>query len=93
MLKDFGQLKPGDTVIQNGANSACGQSVIQLCRAWGIHSINVVRDRPEIDQLKESLKELGASHVLTEEELRYEHTCTYCFIPQLCKTLSHSLSS
>lgn len=32
MLRDFADLKPGDVVIQNGANSACGQYVIQICR-------------------------------------------------------------
>ena len=36
---------PGDTVIQNGANSAVGQAVIQLAAAWGINTINIIRDR------------------------------------------------
>ncbi|XP_058054959.1 enoyl-[acyl-carrier-protein] reductase, mitochondrial [Anopheles bellator] len=70
MLKDFVSLQPGDTVIQNGANSACGQVIIQLCRAWGIECVGIVRDRPEFGQLKAYLKELGASEILTEEELR-----------------------
>ncbi|XP_058831760.1 enoyl-[acyl-carrier-protein] reductase, mitochondrial [Topomyia yanbarensis] len=70
MLKDFVPLKPGDSVIQNGANSACGQAIIQLCRAWGIHCVGVVRDRPEINQLRDYLKDLGAVEILTEEELR-----------------------
>lgn len=70
MLKDFVSLKPGDVVIQNGANSACGQYVIQLCNAWNLISVNVVRNRPNIDELKDFLTKLGASHVLTEEELR-----------------------
>jgi len=70
MLKDFTDLKPGNTVIQNGANSACGQNVIQICRAWGIHTVNIVRDRPNISELKQYLSKLGATHVLTEEELR-----------------------
>ena len=30
MLKDFVALKSGDVVIQNGANSAVGQAVIQV---------------------------------------------------------------
>ncbi|XP_058115780.1 enoyl-[acyl-carrier-protein] reductase, mitochondrial-like [Anopheles ziemanni] len=70
MLKDFVSLKPGDTVIQNGANSACGQAIIQLCRAWKIECIGIVRDRPEFSQLKDYLKGLGAAEILTEEELR-----------------------
>lgn len=52
MLKDFVALKPGDTVIQNGANSAVGQLVIQLCKIWGIKTVNIVRDRPDIENLK-----------------------------------------
>ncbi|XP_055902100.1 enoyl-[acyl-carrier-protein] reductase, mitochondrial [Eupeodes corollae] len=70
MLKDFVQLKPGDTIIQNGANSAVGQAVHQLCKAWNIASVGVVRNRPEIDDLKKYLKSLGATEVLTEDEIR-----------------------
>ncbi|XP_055855544.1 enoyl-[acyl-carrier-protein] reductase, mitochondrial [Episyrphus balteatus] len=70
MLKDFVQINPGDTVIQNGANSAVGQAVHQLCKAWNISSVGVVRNRPDIDNLKEYLKCLGATEVLTEEEIR-----------------------
>ncbi|XP_055593210.1 enoyl-[acyl-carrier-protein] reductase, mitochondrial [Uranotaenia lowii] len=70
MLKDFVALKPGDTVIQNGANSACGQAVIQLCRAWEVNCIGIVRNRPQIDELRKFLTDLGAAEILTEEELR-----------------------
>lgn len=52
MLKDFVTLKTGDTVIQNGGNSAVGQLVIQLSKAWGYKTISVVRDRPDINSLK-----------------------------------------
>lgn len=67
MLKDFVCLHEGDCVIQNGANSAVGQAVIQLAREWGFKTINVVRNRPDIDQLTGYLKSLGATHVVTEE--------------------------
>ncbi|KAK9883105.1 hypothetical protein WA026_001304 [Henosepilachna vigintioctopunctata] len=70
MLKDFEKLKPGDTVIQNGANSACGQSIIQICRAWGLRTVNVVRNRDNLDELVAFLKGLGATHILTEDSLR-----------------------
>lgn len=69
MLKDFVTLEKGDVIIQNGANSACGQSVIQLAKAWGLVSVNVVRNRPDIDNLRNQLTNLGADHVLTEEEV------------------------
>lgn len=67
MLKDFVCLHEGDCVIQNGANSAVGQAVIQLAKEWGYQTINVVRNRPDLDQLTEYLKSLGATHVVTEE--------------------------
>ncbi|KAJ9584395.1 hypothetical protein L9F63_021264 [Diploptera punctata] len=70
MLQDFVQLSSGDTIMQNGANSAAGQYVIQLCRVWGINSVNVVRNRDNIEELKCYLADLGATHVLIEEELR-----------------------
>lgn len=70
MLKDFVSLKSGDTVIQNGANSACGQIVFQLCKEWGVNCVGIVRDRPELYKLVEYLKGLGATEVLTEQELR-----------------------
>lgn len=52
MLKDFVPLKSGDTVIQNGGNSAVGQLIIQLCKVWNFKSVSVVRDRPNIQELK-----------------------------------------
>ncbi|XP_062254829.1 enoyl-[acyl-carrier-protein] reductase, mitochondrial isoform X1 [Platichthys flesus] len=44
MLSDFEDLKPGDTVIQNAANSGVGQAVIQIAASRGVNTINVVRD-------------------------------------------------
>lgn len=70
MLKDFVPLGTGDVVIQNGANSAVGQAVIQIAAALGLRTINVVRDRPEISELKQRLKDIGATVVVTEGELR-----------------------
>ncbi|XP_038614041.1 enoyl-[acyl-carrier-protein] reductase, mitochondrial [Tachyglossus aculeatus] len=70
MLTDFEDLQPGDTVIQNGANSGVGQAVIQIAAARGLRTVNVVRDRPNIQELVDRLKALGADHVVTEERLR-----------------------
>ncbi|XP_061415998.1 enoyl-[acyl-carrier-protein] reductase, mitochondrial-like isoform X1 [Lethenteron reissneri] len=70
MLHDFTPLKPGDVVIQNGANSAVGQAVIQIAASMGVTTVNIVRDRPELGKLVEKLKAMGADFVLTEEELR-----------------------
>ncbi|KAF8758001.1 Zinc-binding dehydrogenase [Rhizoctonia solani] len=72
MLSDFRALEEGDYVIQNGANSAVGQAVIQIAAARKLKTINVVRDRPNIDELKQYLTSLGATHVITEQELSNE---------------------
>ena len=60
----------GDTVLQNGANSAVGLNVIQLAKEWNLNTINVIRKRPDLDSLKSRLQKLGATHVVTDEELR-----------------------
>uniref|UniRef100_A0A2P2HWQ7 Enoyl-[acyl-carrier-protein] reductase, mitochondrial n=1 Tax=Hirondellea gigas TaxID=1518452 RepID=A0A2P2HWQ7_9CRUS len=70
MLKDFVKLEKGDLVIQNAGNSGVGRAVIQLCAHYGYKSINVVRDRPAIAELKKELMDMGATMVLTERELR-----------------------
>ncbi|XP_040612423.1 enoyl-[acyl-carrier-protein] reductase, mitochondrial isoform X2 [Mesocricetus auratus] len=64
----------GDSVIQNASNSGVGQAVIQIASALRLKTINVVRDRPDIQKLRNKLKDLGADYVLTEEELRMPET-------------------
>ena len=59
----------GDWFIQNGANSGVGRAAIQLGREWGLKSINVIRQRPGCEDLKKELEVLGATKVVTEEEL------------------------
>ena len=44
LLADFTQLQPGDFLMQNDASSAVGMAVIQLCKARGIKTINIVKD-------------------------------------------------
>lgn len=69
MIKDFADMKNGDTLIQNGANSAVGVYAVQLAKLWGIKTINVIRDRPNKDEIIQELKNYGADVVLTEEEV------------------------
>ena len=45
LLHDYVDLKPGDWVIQNAANSAAGRAVIQIARELGYKTVNVVRAR------------------------------------------------
>ncbi|KAM7247726.1 hypothetical protein CapIbe_001679, partial [Capra ibex] len=70
MLVDFERLQPGDSIIQNASNSGVGQAVIQIAAALGLRTINVLRDRPDLQKLTDRLKNLGADHVVTEEGLR-----------------------
>lgn len=72
MLKDFVTLKPGDLVVQNGGNSNVGRAVIQLCKAWGVRTVSVVRNRPNIDELIKDLKSIGADEVFIEEDMKKE---------------------
>ena len=56
LLNDFVELKPGDWIIQNVANSAVGRLVIRLALALGVRTANVVRR----DTLFDELKTIGA---------------------------------
>ncbi len=64
MLSDFVDLRGGDWVIQNVANSAVGRLLIVLAHQRGLRTVNVVR-RPE---LAAELKALGADIVVVDGE-------------------------
>jgi trans-2-enoyl-CoA reductase len=71
MIHDFVSLRPGDWLIQNAANSAAGQCVIQIARELGFKTVNVVRRA----ELVEELRTLGGDVVLVDgENLRDEVT-------------------
>lgn len=72
MLKDFVVLKEGDWFIQNGANSGVGRTAIQFAKMWGLNNIAVIRDKggEKTENLKKELLDLGATHVVTDQELR-----------------------
>jgi NADPH:quinone reductase-like Zn-dependent oxidoreductase len=52
MLTDLVDLKPGDWVLQNVANSAVGRLLIRLARARGLRTLNVVRREALFGELK-----------------------------------------
>lgn len=62
MLSDFVDLKGGEWVIQNVANSAVGRLAIVLAHQRGLRTVNIVR-RPE---LADELRQLGADLVLVD---------------------------
>jgi trans-2-enoyl-CoA reductase len=73
MLTSFVELKPNDTVIQNGANGGVGQAVIQLGNLMNVNVVNVVRRRHDSDDennMLNQMKDLGARYIFHEDELR-----------------------
>jgi len=62
LLEDHVDLKPGDWVIQDVANSAVGRHLIVLAKARGVKTINVVRR----DDVAAELRGLGADVVLKD---------------------------
>lgn len=62
MLTQYVELKRGDWVIQNAANSGVGVDLIRLAHADGIRSVNVVRRAALVD----ALKRLGADVVVVD---------------------------
>jgi mitochondrial enoyl-[acyl-carrier protein] reductase / trans-2-enoyl-CoA reductase len=59
MLEEFTALEEGDVVVQNGANSAVGRAVIEVARSRGIKTVNIIRDRPDLEKMKAALLDLG----------------------------------
>lgn len=67
LSQDFETLTAGDVVIQNGANSAVGKCVIQLAKARGIRTINVVgSDVADYDVVNDHLKGIGGDIVCVD---------------------------
>ena len=69
LLHDYVDLKSGDWLIQNAANSAAGRAVIQIARDLGYKTVDVVRREELIDELRAE----GGDVVLVDgENLREE---------------------
>ncbi len=69
LLHDYVDLKNGDWLIQNAANSAAGRAVIQIAHDLGYKTFNVVRR----DELIDELRAEGGDVVLVDgENLREE---------------------
>jgi trans-2-enoyl-CoA reductase len=69
LLHDYVDLKGGDWLIQNAANSAAGRAVIQIAHDLGYKTVNVVRREELIDELRAE----GGDVVLVDgEKLRDE---------------------
>ena len=62
MLQNFVDLAPGDWIVQSASNSAVGEYVIQIAKARGLRTINIVRR----ESLAAQLKALGAAAVVMD---------------------------
>src|SRR6266568_6645916 len=69
LLHDYVDLKKGDWLIQNAANSAAGRAVIQIARELGYKTVNVVRRDELIDELR---AEGGDAVIVDGGNLRHE---------------------
>jgi len=67
LLHGYMELKSGDWVIQNAANSAAGRAVIQIAHAFGYKTVNVVRREGLVEELR---SEGGDVVLLDDENLR-----------------------
>jgi NADPH:quinone reductase-like Zn-dependent oxidoreductase len=62
LLSEYVNLKPGDWVVQNSANSGVGRWVIAFAKTRGLKTVNIVR-RPE---LVTELKAIGGDIVVVD---------------------------
>jgi NADPH:quinone reductase-like Zn-dependent oxidoreductase len=62
LLSEYVDLKPGEWVVQNSANSSVGRWVIAFAKARGLKTVNIVR-RPE---LVAELKAIGGDVVVVD---------------------------
>ena len=64
LLDEASDLKPGDWVVQNAANSGVGRSLIAIAKARGIKTINLVRRAELIPELQA----IGGDLVVVDED-------------------------
>lgn len=62
LLTEFVDLQPGDWLLQNAANSAVGGYLVQLAKARGLRTVNVVRREGAV----EGVRALGGDVVLVD---------------------------
>lgn len=62
LLEDFADLKRGDWLVQNAANSSCGRYLIRLAQIKGVRTVNVVRRA----EMVEEIRALGGDVVLVD---------------------------
>jgi len=75
LIEDFVTLERGDTILQNGSNSSVGTAVVQIAKAKGFETVNLLRDRRtttddgDYVQRTKKLKRIGGLAVFPENYL------------------------
>ncbi|KAJ5071955.1 enoyl-[acyl-carrier-protein] reductase [Anaeramoeba ignava] len=72
LITGFESLNKGDFLVQNAANSAVGQSVIQIAKFYGFKTINFIRYKNAnlYNETKNYLESIGADFVSNDIELK-----------------------
>ncbi len=65
VLEEFEKLNAGDWIIQNGAGSALGYFMIQICASRGIKTVNMLRNA---EAKRAELEKIGANIVVDEKD-------------------------
>jgi NADPH:quinone reductase-like Zn-dependent oxidoreductase len=63
LLSEFVDLKPGDWVVQNCANSGVGRAVIAIAKGRGLRTVNFVRRQEQVAEIEAA----GGDIVLVDE--------------------------
>ncbi|KAB2573463.1 Trans-2-enoyl-CoA reductase [Lasiodiplodia theobromae] len=69
LLEDMRNLRPGDWVVLNAGRGVIPQMVTQFARIRGCRTISVIRGRGDFESVAQTLREIGADVVVSEEQL------------------------
>lgn len=71
LLRGYGDLAPGDVVVQNCASSAVGTAVVQIAHAMGLRTVSLVRESmADYAPTVERLKLMGGDVVIGDAHLK-----------------------
>lgn len=87
-------LKAGDVVVQSGADTLVGQSVVQMAKAAGITTISIVPSCPDQETVINILQTLGGDIVVPEQyALTWRFTRLLSDVPAPALAINYVASS
>lgn len=88
LLKD---VKPGQVVIQTGADTLVGQAVVQMARFKGIYTVNVVQVSTDEEEMVGMLKNLGGDIVTDSDFITsWKFGALLSDVPKAALTIHHA---